>query len=105
MPPQKEWGLVLEVVSNVQKGKRFEGERSKGAKLCRKGLTLMQMKATGEIRFPEDDDLASHHHARIEAAANDADPKSFAIRDIGSLNGTWVDGKRLSEVRLSLSIS
>ena len=43
--------LCLEVVSNTQKGKKFEVDR-KGAKLMRKGLTLMMMKATGEIRFP-----------------------------------------------------
>ena len=55
------------------------------------------MKSTGEIRFPEDDDLASHKHARIEGIGED--PMSFGIRDIGSLNGTWVNGERLSEER------
>jgi len=98
----RQWVLVLEVVSSVQKGKTFEVERAKGAKLRRTGLTLMQVKASGEIRFPEDDDLASHNHARIEAAAGSDDPKAFAIRDIGSLNGTWIDGKRISEAPFAL---
>lgn len=46
-----------------------------------------------EVRFSGDkSDLAiSRHHCRL-----DIDPPSVQIRDLGSLNGTYVNGKKLA---------
>eukprot|EP00658_Telonema_sp_P-2_P067540 TRINITY_DN5645_c0_g1_i2.p1 TRINITY_DN5645_c0_g1~~TRINITY_DN5645_c0_g1_i2.p1 ORF type:complete len:391 (+),score=96.17 TRINITY_DN5645_c0_g1_i2:187-1359(+) len=92
----KETVLVLEVVSKAHKGKAFE-VGPKGATLGRKGLSLMYYKATGQIRFPEDEDRVSHKHATI-SKVGDGD-EEYTIVDTGSLNGTWLDGERLAAER------
>ena len=40
-----------------------------------------------------DDDSVSRHHARVTLL-----PSSALIEDLGSGNGTWVNGQRLTEV-------
>lgn len=92
---EKQTVLVLEVVSMAHKGKQFE-VGPQGATLGRKGLSLMYYKATGQIRFPEDDDRVSHKHATISKIADAAE---YSIVDTGSLNGTFVNGERLGEER------
>lgn len=94
--PTKETVLVLEVISKAHKGKQFE-VGPKGANLSRKGLSLMYYKATGQIQFPEDEDRISHKHATISKSGDG--PEDFSIVDTGSLNGTWLDGERLSKER------
>ncbi len=45
-----------------------------------------------EIAFPEDDSVVSAFHARIEHR----DDGTWWIEDLGSTNGTWLDGARVS---------
>ncbi len=45
-----------------------------------------------EIAFPEDDNVVSAFHARIEHR----DDGTWWIEDLGSTNGTWLDGARVA---------
>ena len=47
------------------------------------------------VRLGRDDTLASGHHAEIWEANG-----VWSIRDLGSTNGTWVDGRRVERARL-----
>lgn len=54
-----------------------------------------------EIKFdPDRDDLVSRRHAKI--TIDQTDPVEFSIVDLGSLNGTFVNKKRISK-RVKLS--
>ena len=94
--PAKKTVMVLTVTSKAHRGKDFE-IGAKGATLGRKGLSLMYYKQLGQLRFPEDEDRVSHKHATISKIGDG--PADFGIRDTGSLNGTWLDGHRLSDER------
>src|SRR5689334_8151190 len=52
----------------------------------------LQIGRRGYARLALDDDEVSRRHAEL---AYDAAADRWLIRDIGSLNGTWVDGVRI----------
>ena len=50
------------------------------------------------IRLPGDDWTVSRHHCRLEV-----DPPCVRVRDLGSLNGTYVNGEKVGQRDRSLS--
>jgi pSer/pThr/pTyr-binding forkhead associated (FHA) protein len=47
-----------------------------------------------------DDPLVSAHHARIDVARHEGGPTAVSIEDLGSTNGTRVNGKDVRKQRL-----
>jgi DNA-binding NtrC family response regulator len=58
----------------------------------------VQIGRRGYARIALDDDEVSRRHAEL---AYDAEAERWLARDIGSLNGTWVDGARIDRAALA----
>ncbi|HEX7838401.1 MAG TPA: sigma 54-interacting transcriptional regulator [Kofleriaceae bacterium] len=58
----------------------------------------VQIGRRGYARIALDDDEVSRRHAEL---AYDAAAERWLVRDIGSLNGTWVDGARIDRAALA----
>ena len=56
--------------------------------------SLTHDSASGQIRLPDDQESISSSHAEIKVVQAE-----YVVQDVGSLNGTWLDGRRLSEER------
>ena len=89
-------GADDELSSSVARGKRSEalltvlrGE-GEGAIHAITGSEVV-IGRSAEAHFPIADDMLSRHHARITRIGN-----VFAIEDLGSTNGTFVDGQRVA---------
>ena len=71
---------------------------SVGAKLGRvvhsRNKSLTHDGASGQIRLPDNQESISSSHAEIKVVQAE-----YVVQDVGSLNGTWLDGRRLSEER------
>jgi pSer/pThr/pTyr-binding forkhead associated (FHA) protein len=85
--------LVLEVVDGPWEGSRFE-IGSEGATICRNpsGVSAIHHRNLREVHIPDND--ISRRHAEISCEEG-----VFSVRDLGSLNGTYVNAVRLSEER------
>ena len=98
--------LVLEVTGGPLAGERFE-IGPEGVDIIRKptGIAAAHMKALKQLQLPDPD--VSRAHAQIRCAGTSTDGVSaardsfsrgavYSIRDLGSLNGTIINGKRVS---------
>ena len=71
--------VILEVVGGSLRGKRFVFDEH--------DTFIFGRASDCHIQIPRQDATASRHHFILEAIPPDA-----AVRDLGSLNGTWVNG-------------
>jgi hypothetical protein len=71
--------VILEVVGGNLRGKRFVFDNH--------DLFVFGRASDCHIQIPGDDATASRHHFILEA-----NPPDAVVRDLGSLNGTWVNG-------------
>jgi eukaryotic-like serine/threonine-protein kinase len=71
--------VILEVVGGNQRGKRFVFDDH--------DMFVFGRASDCHIQIPADDPTASRHHFILEA-----NPPDAVVRDLGSLNGTWVNG-------------
>jgi hypothetical protein len=104
--------LVLEVSGGPMAGERFEIGHD-GVDIIRKptGIAAAHMKALKQLQLPDPDVSRSHaqirYCARPSTAREGEDDRegseeasrggfAYSIRDLGSLNGTIINGKRIS---------
>jgi serine/threonine-protein kinase len=80
--------VILEVTQGPQEGERFVFDRNEAFVVGRKKNERVQ------FRIP-DDRYFSRYHMIIEVR-----PPDCFVRDIGSRNGTWVNGQQVREARL-----
>ncbi len=73
---------------------RVTGGKASGAEISFEDEFLIGRATTGEGRLGEDPEL-SRNHARIARRAGD----QLTIEDLGSTNGTFVNGKRITEAQ------
>lgn len=75
--------IVLTALTGVLRGQQFvlEGE----------GLEVVGRAADCRVRLPLNDRTASRHHCLFEI-----DGGSLRVRDLGSLNGTYINGMRIA---------
>eukprot|EP00741_Cyanophora_paradoxa_P023527 tig00021589_g22729.t1 len=83
--------LCLYAIKGRHEGERFEVP-PEGVTIKRSGLVAAHHKHVRELHLPDPD--ISSQHARIVQAG----PR-YELRDLGSLNGTFLNGERLTEER------
>lgn len=85
--------LVVEIVDGPWEGSRFE-IGSEGVVVCRNpnGVSATHHRNLREVHIPDGD--ISRRHAEVGCEEG-----VFRVKDLGSLNGTFVNGERLSEER------
>ena len=71
--------VKLEVVAGALRGKQFRFDEH--------DTFVFGRAADCHIQMPPDDKTASRHHFLLEA-----NPPDAVVRDLGSLNGTWING-------------
>lgn len=71
--------IILEVVGGHLRGKRFVFDEH--------DVFVFGRASDCHIQIPQNDATASRHHFILEA-----NPPDAVVRDLGSLNGTWVNG-------------
>jgi eukaryotic-like serine/threonine-protein kinase len=76
--------VILEVIDGAGVGRTFTFET--------RSICLIGRGKDCTVRLPNDDDhkLVSRHHCRL-----DIDPPTVRVCDLGSRNGTWVNGMRI----------
>ena len=96
--------LVLEVVDGPWEGSRFE-IGTEGCVMMRNpsGVSAIHHRNLGQVHIPDND--MSRKHAEISCGGGQPGEKAgeggieWRVRDLGSLNGTFVNGERLGEER------
>mmetsp|Transcript_26040 Transcript_26040/g.66123 ORF Transcript_26040/g.66123 Transcript_26040/m.66123 type:complete len:385 (-) Transcript_26040:5374-6528(-) len=83
--------LVFDFVEGPFRGERFEIGQE-GTAITRNGITPSHARALREMQLPDPD--VSRRHASILF-----EDKRYWIQDVGSLNGTFINGERLSKER------
>ena len=86
MSPQ----IILTAIHGDLKGREFAFD---GPATCVIGRCV-----DCQIRLPGDDWTVSRHHCRLEV-----DPPLIRVRDLGSLNGTYVNGEKIGQRDRALS--
>lgn len=83
--------LVMEIEGGPCAGERFEiGEEGVTVLRKPKGIAAAHLKNLKQLQLPDADISRQHAEVRFKKGF-------FALRDLGSLNGTTVNGERLSE--------
>ncbi|EKX53109.1 hypothetical protein GUITHDRAFT_101549 [Guillardia theta CCMP2712] len=87
--------LVLEMIEGPCKGERFEIP-TEGVTVIRKpsGISALHHKVLKELQLPDQDVSRKHAEIRCEGGV-------YSIKDLGSLNGTVLNGTRLSPEKVA----